>query len=85
MTEPESGLSSHQPTSEPTPQTMTEPTPQHARQLVCETCGRTPVDESSARLTWALGVENGRQVWTCDLCSRENLRSIEGKLDSAWW
>ena len=45
----------------------------------------TPEDESAARLTWVLGVEKGRQVWTCDRCSREHLRSIEGKLDSAWW
>jgi DNA-directed RNA polymerase subunit RPC12/RpoP len=52
---------------------------------VCATCGRMAEDESAARLTWALGVERGRQVWTCDRCSRENLRSIEGKLDSAWW
>jgi len=52
---------------------------------VCAWCGRMPDDESSARLTWALGVENGRQVWTCDQCSRENLRSIEGKFDSPWW
>jgi len=44
-----------------------------------------PDDESAARLAWALGVEKGRQVWTCDRCSRENLRSIEGKLDSTWW
>lgn len=51
----------------------------------CTTCGGEPEDESDARLTWALGIENGRQVWTCDRCSRENLRSIEGKLDSAWW
>ena len=52
---------------------------------ICATCGRVSDDDSDARLTWALGVENGRQVWTCDRCSRENLRSIEGKLDSAWW
>jgi len=44
-----------------------------------------PDDESAARLTWAFGVEKDRQVWTCDRCSRENLRSIEGKLDSDWW
>lgn len=56
-----------------------------SRQPVCATCGRMAEDEPSARLAWALGVENGRQVWTCDLCSRENLRSIEGKLDSLWW
>jgi hypothetical protein len=51
----------------------------------CATCGRIPVDESAARLNWALGMEKGRKVWTCDRCSREHLRSIEGKLDSAWW
>jgi len=44
-----------------------------------------PDDESVARLTRVLGVEHGRQIWTCDRCSRENLRSIEGKLDSPWW
>jgi DNA-directed RNA polymerase subunit RPC12/RpoP len=52
---------------------------------VCARCGRIPEDESAARLTWALGVEKGQQVWTCQRCSREHLRSIEGKLDSAWW
>jgi hypothetical protein len=52
---------------------------------VCATCGRMPDDQSAARLTWARGVEKGWQVWTCDRCSRENLRSIEAKLDSAWW
>ena len=58
---------------------------QEATQHVCATCGRVPQDDSVARLTWALGVVHGRQVWTCDLCSREHLRSIEGKLDSTWW
>jgi hypothetical protein len=52
---------------------------------ICAWCGRMPDDESSARLTWVLGVENGCKVWTCDQCSRDNLRSIEGKLDSPWW
>ena len=37
------------------------------------------------RLTWARGTENGHEVWTCDVCSRAHLRSIEGKLDPAWW
>jgi hypothetical protein len=52
---------------------------------VCATCGRVPQDEPAARLTWTRGVEKDRPVWTCDRCSREHLRSIEGKLDSAWW
>jgi DNA-directed RNA polymerase subunit RPC12/RpoP len=53
--------------------------------MVCGTCGRTPQDESTARLTWGLGVEQGRRVWTCEECSRRYLRSMEGKLDSTWW
>jgi hypothetical protein len=23
--------------------------------------------------------------WLCEKCTRENIRNIEGKLDSAWW
>jgi hypothetical protein len=58
---------------------------QPAEQVVCATCGTVAEDASLATLTWARGTENGRQVWTCDRCSRQHLRSIEGKLDSAWW
>jgi hypothetical protein len=55
--------------------------------LVCSTCGATPAhdDEARARLTWSLSMENERPRWTCERCSRENLRSIESKLDPAWW
>ncbi|MEO7071154.1 MAG: hypothetical protein ABI131_11765 [Nostocoides sp.] len=56
--------------------------------LVCGACGAIPEtaeDADRARLTWSRGTENGRQAWTCDRCSREHLRSIEGKLDSTWW
>jgi len=55
--------------------------------LVCATCGRVPAPDEvpTARLSWARSIENGRAVWTCDRCTREHLRSIEGKLDSAWW
>lgn len=52
---------------------------------VCATCGEAAADPARARLTWTRGTENGREVWTCDRCSREHLRSIESKLDSAWW
>lgn len=30
-------------------------------------------------------MENGTRHYICDVCSRENLRAIEGRLDSAWW
>ena len=53
--------------------------------MACATCGTAPADPALARLTWARGIENGHEVWTCDTCSRRHLRSIEGKLDSSWW
>ncbi len=56
--------------------------------LVCATCGAAPGDADAkalVRLTWTRGTEGGREVWTCDACSRRHLRSIEGKLDSTWW
>ncbi|MGV9254067.1 hypothetical protein [Streptomyces sp. NPDC003697] len=37
------------------------------------------------RVTWTCSVENGVRRYFCDRCSRDNLRSIEGRLDSAWW
>jgi hypothetical protein len=40
---------------------------------------------AAARLTWTRGTERGKVVWTCDRCSRTHLRSIEAKLDQAWW
>ncbi len=62
--------------------------PTEQRPMACATCGARPLDEdvaARARLTWARGFEAGREVWTCDQCSRRHLRSIEGKLDSGWW
>jgi hypothetical protein len=66
--------------------------------LVCTTCGATalggpdlPPGASAedrlavARLTWTRGTEHGDVVWTCERCSRAHLRSIEAKLDQAWW
>jgi len=53
--------------------------------MTCATCAAAPADPALARLTWARGIENGHEVWTCDTCSRRHLRSIEGKLDSSWW
>jgi hypothetical protein len=57
------------------------------QQLVCSSCGATPPveEQAAARLTWSRGSEGGRTTWTCERCSRENIRSIEGKLDPAWW
>jgi hypothetical protein len=40
---------------------------------------------AAACLTWTRSTERGKVVWTCDRCSRAHLRSIEAKLDQAWW
>ena len=48
----------------------------------CSVCGTT-VDELP--VTWSMQVSERGQTWVCDRCSRDNIRSIEGKLDEAWW
>lgn len=50
----------------------------------CDFCGRQESDETKT-LTWTTAVENGRPKSFCDRCSRENLRAMEGKLDSDFW
>ncbi|MFJ4277661.1 hypothetical protein [Streptomyces massasporeus] len=56
------------------------------RRLVCARCG-TSVDvlTDDPPLTWTFSVEGGARRHYCETCSRENLRSIEGRLDSDWW
>ena len=51
---------------------------------VCDFCGRQEGD-AARTLTWSTAVENGRQRTYCEVCSREHLRSMEGKLDSEYW
>ena len=36
-------------------------------------------------LSWVTSRENGRLRLFCPDCARAHLRSIEAKLDSAWW
>lgn len=66
----------------------------------CSLCGGSPPDDDSAGagagadegadegevpLGWVSSVENGALRVYCPACAREHLRSIEAKLDSAWW
>jgi hypothetical protein len=50
----------------------------------CDLCGRQEADDTQT-LTWTTAVENGRRRLFCDTCTREHLRAMEGKLDSACW
>ncbi|MER7493278.1 hypothetical protein ABT033_11770 [Streptomyces pharetrae] len=56
--------------------------PTERGRLVCACCG---IGADGPRPTWTCSVENGVRQYFCDRCSRENLRAIEGRLDSSWW
>ncbi|MFH8794494.1 hypothetical protein [Streptomyces sp. NPDC017941] len=49
---------------------------------VCSRCGAVADGWSP---TWICSVENGVRHYFCDVCARDNIRSIEGRLDSSWW
>lgn len=36
-------------------------------------------------VTWSSQTGPRGTTWLCERCTRENLRSIEGRLDEAWW
>ncbi|MGY0491922.1 hypothetical protein [Streptomyces sp. WG-D5] len=52
------------------------------RQIVCARCGTTAQEPP---LTWTFSIEGGTRRHFCDACARENIRAIEGRLDSDWW
>ena len=53
-----------------------------AEAATCAACGRS---EPERPPTWSLQVSARGATWLCDGCTRQNLRSIEGRLDEAWW
>jgi hypothetical protein len=57
------------------------------RRFVCARCGTSAdaLDGVGPPLTWTYSVEDGIRRHYCETCSRDNLRSIEGRLDSDWW
>ncbi|MFD8235356.1 hypothetical protein ACFV20_26185 [Streptomyces sp. NPDC059696] len=56
------------------------------RRFVCARCGTSAeVLTEGPPLTWTYSLEDGAPRHFCEACSRENLRSIEGRLDSGWW
>ncbi|WP_128092196.1 hypothetical protein [Streptomyces resistomycificus] len=57
-------------------------TPTESEPAVCARCGAAA---AGPQPTWTCSVENGVRQYFCDACSRENLRAIEGRLDSDWW
>lgn len=51
--------------------------------LACQTCGATAGE--SPPIEWVSSVERGKTRYYCAACARDNLRSIEARLDPAWW
>lgn len=49
------------------------------------TCARCGTAHEGRPVTWTCSVENGVREFFCVGCARANLRSIEGRIDSAWW
>ncbi|MER5433045.1 hypothetical protein [Streptomyces sp. NPDC002588] len=52
-------------------------------EAACARCGVAA--DGPPPVTWTCSVENGVRCHFCEDCSRENLRAIEGRLDSDWW
>jgi hypothetical protein len=71
----------HHVTSLPDGDSAQRPEPEPGT-IVCALCGTTA---QGAPPTWTYSVENGTGRHYCDRCARENLRAIEGRLDSEWW
>ncbi|MER5495033.1 hypothetical protein [Streptomyces sp. NPDC002490] len=64
------------------PDDPTDPsTPDPDHPTHCDRCGTTEGDPH----TWTCSVENHSRRYFCVRCARDNLRSIEGRLDSPWW
>ena len=58
------------------------PEPAGAPTVACGRCG-TVVD--GPPVTWSSETGARGTTWLCERCTRDNLRSIEGRLDEAWW
>ena len=49
----------------------------------CGVCGAAAPEGAPA--TWSMQSSERGLTMICDDCTRANIRSIEGKLDEAWW
>lgn len=48
----------------------------------CTACGRVA---DGPPVSWSSQTTARGTTWLCDRCTREHLRSIEGRLGEAWW
>jgi DNA-directed RNA polymerase subunit RPC12/RpoP len=58
--------------------------PAHARHCArCGAAGESPEDGMPEG--WSLDVGDRGVTYLCATCTRDNVRSIEAKLDQEWW
>ena len=72
-----------QPASADAPEEEAVPAAGPVTRPICAACGT--VAATALPLSWSAATEAGRRVWICERCARQHVRSIEAKLDSAWW
>ena len=53
--------------------------------ITCVVCGAVADGDADVQLGWSMSTSDRGKVFTCPRCVRENVRSIEAKLDEAWW
>jgi DNA-directed RNA polymerase subunit RPC12/RpoP len=49
--------------------------------VTCSSCGAT----AETPLGWMTELTERGTLYLCDRCSRDNIRSIEGRLDAVYW
>ena len=52
--------------------------------VLCDLCGK-PSDGDQPSLNWSLAMERGQVKRYCEECTRQNLRSMEGRLQPEHW
>lgn len=52
--------------------------------VTCDFCG-TAAPGDAPPLTWSVSMDRGKVNRYCEGCTRDHLRSMEGKLDSEYW
>ena len=61
---------------------MTDPVDAAPAYETCGVCGTTVPERP---ISWSLQVSERGTIWLCERCTRDNVRSIEGRFDEAWW
>ncbi|HVU71827.1 MAG TPA: hypothetical protein VHE83_02595 [Mycobacteriales bacterium] len=53
--------------------------------IACSGCGTPAPDGGDVPATWTFQTSERGVTYLCEACARQNIRSIEGRLDDAWW